>query len=125
MNAEIEAAATDVIDCALAIHKKLGPGLFESVYEVILAHRLRARGYNVQRQVAVPIVFEELRFDEGFRADLIVNDKLLVELKSVEKISPTHSKQVLTYLRLLDFRLGLLLNFGTELLKDGIRRIAN
>ena len=96
-----------VVDASYHIHRRLGPGLLESVYEVILAYALSSRGLNVERQVPVPIVFDGMKFDEGFRADLIVEDKVIVELKSVEKIAPVHKKQLLTYLRLADKRLGL------------------
>ncbi len=114
-----------VVDAAYHIHRRLGPGLLESVYEVILAYALSSRGLNAERQVPVPIVFDGMKFDEGFRADLIVEDKVIVELKSVEKIAPVHKKQLLTYLRLADKRLGLLINFGASLIKDGIFRVAN
>jgi GxxExxY protein len=125
MNPEIEQIAKDVVDASMKIHIKLGPGLLEIVYEVVLARELQRRGYEVERQRPVPIRYEDITFDEGFRADLIVNDCFLVELKSIEKLAPVHSKQVLTYIRLLDFRLGLLINFGEALLKQGIKRIAN
>ncbi len=114
-----------VVDAAYHIHRRLGPGLLESVYEVILAYALNSRGLNAERQVPVPIVFDGMKFDEGFRADLIVEAKVIVELKSVEKIAPVHKKQLLTYLRLADKRLGLLINFGASLIKDGIFRVAN
>ena len=114
-----------VVDAAFQVHKRLGPGLLESVYEVILAHELKKRGLRVKRQVPVPIVFDEIKFDEGFRADLIVEEKVIVELKSVEKVSRVHKKQLLTYLRLADKRLGLLINFGAELIRDGISRVVN
>ena len=114
-----------VVDTAYHIHRRLGPGLLESVYEVILAYALSSRGLNAERQVPVPIVFDGMKFDEGFKADLIVEDKVIVELKSVEKIAPVHKKQLLTYLRLADKRLGLLINFGASLIKDGIFRVAN
>lgn len=114
-----------VVDAAFQIHKGLGPGLLESVYEVVLAHVLKKRGLKVKRQVPVAIVFEGIKFDEGFRADLIVEDKVIVELKSVEKVMPVHKKQLLTYLRLTDKRLGLLINFGSELIRDGISRVVN
>lgn len=114
-----------VVDAAYHIHRRLGPGLLESVYEVILAYALRSRELNVERQKPVPIVFDGMKFDEGFRADLIVEDKVIVELKSVENIAPVHKKQLLTYLRLADKRLGLLINFGASLIKDGIFRVAN
>ena len=114
-----------VVDAAYHIHRRLGPGLLESVYRVILAYALSSRGLNVERQKPVPIVFDGMKFDEGFRADLIDEDKVIVELKSVEKIAPVHKKQLLTYLRLADKRLGLLINFGASLIKDGIFRVAN
>ncbi|MBC8199052.1 MAG: GxxExxY protein [Desulfobacterales bacterium] len=114
-----------IVDVAFQVHKRLGPGLLESVYEVILAYELKKRGLIVKRQVPVPIVFDEIKFDEGFRADLIVEEKVIVELKSVEKVSRVHKKQLLTYLRLADKRLGLLINFGTELIRDGISRVVN
>ena len=114
-----------VIQEAIRLHKELGPGLLESVYEVLLAHRLRQRGIRVERQVSVPIEFDGLRFEEGFRADLIVEGKVLVELKSVAEVRPAHKKQVLTYLKLTELKLGYLLNFGAVLMKDGIFRIIN
>lgn len=125
MSPEIEQIARDVVDASMKIHMKLGPGLLETVYEVVLARELQRRGYVLERQKPVPIRYDDVTFDEGFRADLIVNSCLLIELKSLEKLAPVHSKQVLTYIRLLDFRLGLLINFGEELLKNGIKRIAN
>jgi len=114
-----------LVDSALKVHRILGPGLLESVYEVALAHELRMRGCSVQRQVAFPIVYEGLVFDEGFRADLVINSLVVVELKSVEKNLPVHAKQVLTYLRLSNLRLDFLLNFGMPYLRDGIERIVN
>jgi len=115
----------NIVDAALAIHRKLGPGLLESVYLAILEHELQKRGLHVKREVPIPIVWEDIRLDIGFRADLIVEDKVIVELKSVEKLAPVHKKQLLTYLRVADKRLGLLINFGAALLKDGIHRVAN
>jgi GxxExxY protein len=117
--------AREVVDPAFHIHKALGPGLLETVYEVVLARELEKRGLNVVRQQPVPIVFGDLKFDEGFRADLIVEGKVIVELKSVEQIAPVHKKQLLTYLRLADKRLGLLINFGSAVIKDGRTRIVN
>ena len=125
MDAELEAIARDAVDSAYMIYKDLGPGLLETVYEVLLARELERRGHRIRRQVPVPIVFQGLRFDEGFRADLIVDERLLIELKSVEDFAPVHGKQVLTYLRLLNFRLGFLINFGAALFKKGVKRIAN
>jgi GxxExxY protein len=116
---------TLVLSAAIEVHRELGPGLLESVYEVVLARELSSRGLVVERQVSVPIVFKGLRFDEGFRADLIVEGKVLIELKSVERVTPAHKKQVQTYLRLTGIKLGYLLNFGEAVLKDGITRCVN
>ena len=114
-----------VVDCAVALHQDLGPGLLETVYEVTLVRTLERRGLNVQRQVAVPIEYEGEVFAEGFRADLIVEGKVLLELKSVERVTPAHKKQLLTYLRLTGLKLGYLLNFGEALMRDGITRAIN
>ena len=114
-----------VVDCSVNLHKALGPGLLESVYEVILAHELECCGCTVARQVPISFHYKDIRFDEGFRADLIVNDKVILELKSVEHTSRAHTKQVLTYLRLTGMKLGYLLNFGEALMRDGISRIIN
>ena len=116
---------TLIVQTAIELHRELGPGLLESVYEVLLAHRLRQKGLRVERQAPVPIEFDGLRFEEGFRADLIVEGKVIVELKSVEQVHPAHKKQVLTYLKLTDLKLGYLLNFGAPVMKDGIFRIIN
>jgi GxxExxY protein len=116
---------TVVVDRAVCLHKELGPGLLESVYEMLLARDLETAGLEVKRQVPIPIRFRGVTFDQGFRADMIVNGKVLVELKSVESTNPVHSKQVLTYLRLSGLKLGFLLNFGEALMKDGIWRLAN
>lgn len=114
-----------VLDAAIAVHRVLGPGLLETVYEVALAHVLRQRGLRVARQVPISITFEGITFDEGFRADLIVEDLVLIELKSLERVAPVHKKVVLTYLRLSGLRLGLLINFGAPVLKDGYERLVN
>ena len=114
-----------VVDCAVRLHMELGLGLLESVYEVLLAQMLKEAGLRVERQVPIPIEFRGIRFEEGFRADIVVEDKAILELKSVERVSKTHKKQVLTYLKLTDRKLGYLLNFGEELMKDGISRILN
>ena len=114
-----------VVDTSLYVHRRLGPGLFESVYEKVLLHCLVERGLHVERQVPVPIVFEGIYIAEGFRADLIVEDLVVLELKSTEMIHPVHKKQLQTYLRLTDKKLGLLLNFGAGLMKDGIYRAVN
>ena len=117
--------ANKVIGLAIDIHSALGPGLLESVYERILAHELEKRGCLVSRQSPIPITYNGITFEEGFRADLIVNNRMIVELKSIEKLLPVHKKQVLTYLRLTGLKLGLLVNFGEELMKSGIHRIIN
>lgn len=117
--------AKQVLDAAFKIHTALGPGLLESVYEVILAHELATAGLAVQRQQPISINYEELKFDEGFRANLSVDNCVIVELKSVQALNPVHAKQVLTQLRLANIRLGLLINFGEVHLKNGIKRLAN
>lgn len=117
--------AAHILDSAFTVHTRLGPGLLETVYEVVLAHELTKRGLRVERQVSIAIRHDDLVFNEGFRADLVVDKHVIVELKSVEKLAPVHSKQVLTQLRLSGLRLGLLINFGELRLKDGIHRIAN
>ena len=114
-----------VVDAAYHVHTKLGPGLLESVYEVVLAHEIEKRGLAIKRQVSRPIQYDELVFDEGFRADIVVEDSVILELKSVEAVASVHKKQLLTYLKLADKRLGLLLNFGAPLIKKGIFRIVN
>ena len=114
-----------IVDSAVWVHQMLGPGLLESVYEVVLSHDLEKRGLTVQRQVGIPIVFNGLHFDEGFRADLVVNGSVIIELKSVEKLNPAHKKQVLTYLKLTNLKLGYLLNFGEALMHTGITRVVN
>ena len=125
MNQSIEELSAEVVDAAYHLHVELGPGLLESVYEVVLGKVLEQRGLLVERQKPIPIVYAGLRFEEGFRADLLVDGRLLVELKSVETLHPVHGKQVLTYLRLLNLPLGLLINFGAPTFKEGIRRIVN
>lgn len=117
--------ARQIVDAAYNIHTKFGPGLLESAYEAILAYELRKRGLRVALQQPVPIVYENVRLEVGYRADLIVEDKVIVELKSVEKIASVHTKQLLTYLKLADKRLGLLINFGDALIKNGIKRVVN
>lgn len=114
-----------ILDSAIAAHKELGPGLLESVYEIVLAYELQQRGLRVNRQVPIPIRYKVIAFDEGFRADPIVEEKVIVELKSVERVSEAHKKQVQTYLRLTGCKLGFLLNFGEALMKRGITRVVN
>jgi GxxExxY protein len=121
----IEELSAEVVDAAFHLHKDLGPGLLESVYEVVLAKMLEQRGLIVERQKPIPIHYAGLKFDEGFRADLIVDGNLLIELKSVENMTAVHCKQVLTYLHLLDLPLGLLINFGSAFFRDGVKRIVN
>lgn len=108
--------ARHIVDVAYQIHVRFGPGLLESVYEVLMAHELAKRGLSVTRQQAIPLVYETIRMEAGFRADLIVGGKVIVEIKSVDALAPVHKKQLLTYLRLADKRLGLLINFDSELI---------
>ena len=112
-----------VVDCAVKLHMRLGPGLLESVYETVLCDELQKRGLSVQRQVPIPITYDNMLFTEGFRADLNVDGKVILELKSVEHVTKAHKKQLLTYLRLSGRKVGYLLNFGEALMKDGISRI--
>ena len=119
------AVAQQIVDAAYRVHTSLGPGLLESAYEAVLAFELESLGLRVARQQAVPIVYQGMRIETGFRADLIVADLVIVEIKSVESVAPVHKKQLLTHLRLAGKRLGLLINFNVALVKDGITRIAN
>jgi GxxExxY protein len=116
---------TTVVTTAIYVHRELGPGLLESVYETVLARQLRKKGLRVERQVVIPIVFDGETFEEGFRADIIVENKVILELKSVETLHSVHKKQLLTYLKLTGLKLGYLLNFGEELMKNGIVRTIN
>jgi GxxExxY protein len=111
-----------VVDAAVAVHRGLGPGLLETVYEVVLVRELRERGLAAEQQVPISIEYHGLKFDEGFRADIVVEGKVLLELKSVEAVNSVHKKQLLTYLKLTGLKLGYLLNFGEALMKDGITR---
>ena len=122
---EIDEITGDVLDVALRLHRELGPGLLESVYETLLARRLQSFGYDVVSQQLISAEFEGARFEAAFRADLLVDGRLLIEVKSVERLLPVHSKQLLTYLRLMKQPVGLLINFGGETLKEGIRRVVN
>ena len=115
----------EIIDASIKLHKDLGPGLLESVYETILAKVLTRRGVTVERQKSICFEYDGIIFDEGFRIDLLVDQRVVVELKSVEKVAPVHSKQLLTYLRLMNLPVGLLINFGAVTLKEGLHRIVN
>ena len=116
---------TAVVTAAIRVHRELGPGLLETVYEAALEHELKTSGIEVERQVPISFEYRGIVFDEGFRADLIIEDKVILELKSVEIVSRVHKKQVQTYIRLAGMKLGYLLNFGTDLMKDGITRCVN
>ncbi|MGH7178297.1 MAG: GxxExxY protein [Tepidisphaeraceae bacterium] len=120
---EIERVAHEIVDAAFKIHTKLGPGLLESAYQKVMIYELRKRGLVVDVEVPLPVVYEEVRLDAGYRLDLVVNGCVIVELKAVEKLLPVHDAQLLTYLKLTGFRLGILINFNTKLIKDGIKRI--
>ncbi|MCL6494002.1 MAG: GxxExxY protein [Ignavibacterium sp.] len=114
-----------IVDCCFKIHKELGPGLLESVYEEVLSYELIKCGLKIERQKGIPVVYDDLKMELGFRADIIVENKVIIELKSIEAIAPVHTKQLLTYLKLTGLKLGLLINFNEALLKDGIKRIVN
>ena len=122
---ELEDVTGAIIDASILIHRRLGPGVFESVYETVLATLLERRGLRVERQRLVSFTFDDMRFDQGFRIDLLVERSVIVEVKSLDRLAAVHRKQVLTYLRLTNLRVGLLLNFGAETMKDGIRRVVN
>src|SRR5882672_6090348 len=117
--------ARQIVDAAYRVHTILGPGLLESVYEAALAYELEKRGMRIVRQQGIPVVYDEVRIHTGFQADLVVDDEVIVEIKALETVAPVHKKQLLTYLRLADKRLGLLINFNVALIKDGITRIVN
>lgn len=117
--------ATIIVDCAFRVHTTLGPGLLENVYQAALAYELRNRGLKVVTERGIPAAYNEVKLDVGFRADIIVENKVIIECKSVETLAPVHGKILLTYLRLADMRLGLLINFNVDLIKDGIRRVVN
>src|SRR5262245_7712952 len=117
--------AKQILDSAFVVHTKLGPGLLESVYEVVIAYELKKRGLTAERQKAMPILYDNIRFDEAFRSDLVVDGKVIAELKSVEALLPVHAKQLLTQLCLSGLKLGLLINFGEAHLKNGIKRVIN
>ena len=127
MKADLDenAIAKEIVDAAFRIHPTLGPGLLESVYNAVLALELGRRGLRTSQQQSIPVVYENFRIDTGFRADLVVEDKVIVAIKSVELIAPVHKKQLLTYLRLADKRLGLLINFNVAPIRDGITRVVN
>ena len=125
MTQELEELGRIVVDCGYHLHDALGPGLLESVYEACLFQSLAQRGLYVERQKPVPIRFNGVALNEGFRVDLLVDRRLVIELKSTESYAPVHAKQVLTYLRLMNLPLGFLMNFGAATFKDGIRRLAN
>jgi GxxExxY protein len=120
---EIERIGKEIVDAAFKVHSKLGPGLLESAYRVVMAYEMRKRGLEAQVEVPIPVVYEEVRLDAGYRLDLLVNRVIIVELKSIEKLAPIHEAQLLTYLKLTGLRLGYLFNFNTKLIKDGMKRV--
>ncbi len=117
--------ATIIVDCAFKVHNTLGPGLLETVYQAALAHELRKRGLSISIERGIPVTYEDVNLELGFRADIIVENKVIIEIKSIEALSPVHSKILLTYLRFADMKLGILLNFNVHLIKEGIRRVVN
>jgi iron complex transport system substrate-binding protein len=122
---ELDAITGSIVDASVHIHRKFGPGLLESLYETVLASDLRQRGLRVARQRLITYSYDGIEIDDAFRADLLVEECVIVEVKSLEHVVPVHSKQLLTYLRLTNLRVGLLLNFGAEVMKDGIDRVVN
>ena len=122
-SAEIERVATAIVDSAFRVHTRMGPGLLESAYRTLMIYELRKRGFEVACEVPVPLMYDEVKLDAGYRLDLLVNGCVIVEVKAVEKIHPVHEAQLLTYLRLTGIRLGFLINFHTKLIKDGIKRM--
>ncbi|WGF91306.1 GxxExxY protein [Aequorivita marisscotiae] len=125
MNLSENQIAAIVVDCCYHIHIDLGPGLLESVYEEVLFHELKSKGLNIEKQKPLPVVWKDLKLNLGFRTDLIIENKVIIEIKSVEEIHPVHPKQLLTYLKLTGLKLGLLINFNSPLIKSGIIRIVN
>jgi GxxExxY protein len=121
----VDELAAIAVDCGFKVHSGLGPGLLESAYEAVLSHSLARRGLKVERQKPIPIRYDGIMLDEGFRADLLVEDILLIELKSVERLAPIHGKQLLTYLRLMNLSVGLIMKFGAYTFREGVKRIAN
>jgi iron complex transport system substrate-binding protein len=124
-DAELEELARIAVDCGFHLHRDLGPGLLESAYEALMAEALRQAGHVVERQIALPLNYRGVIIDNAFKIDLLVERRLIIEIKSVERFAPVHGKQVLTYLRLMNLPLGLLMNFGQGTFKDGLKRIAN
>lgn len=122
---DVEELSAIAVDCGLQVHRDLGPGMLESAYETVLAHLLAKRGLNVERQKTVPIAYDGLIIDQGFRADIVIENKLLIELKAVERLSPVHARQVMTYLKFMNLPVGLLMNFSSEKFTEGLRRLVN
>ena len=122
-SAEVERVAREIVDAAFKIHSKVGPGLLESAYQTLMSYELTKRGLLVEKEVPVPVVYEEVRLDAGYRLDLLVNKCVIVEIKAVEKLHPVHEAQIMTYLKLLNIRLGILVNFNVKLIKEGIKRV--
>src|SRR5437868_2805492 len=122
---DVERLSEIAVDCGFRIHQELGPGLLESVYEALMASSLARRGLSVERQKVIPIQFDGISFAEGFRADLLIEGQLLIEIKSIDRLAPVHGKQLLTYLRLSEQPLGLLMNFGAATFKEALKRVVN
>jgi GxxExxY protein len=122
---ELNDISGKIIECSIKVHRALGPGMLESAYEACLMYELKKQGLKVQHQLKLPIIYDEVRLETGYRIDLLVEDKVIVELKTVEKIIPVHESQLLSYLKMSDLKLGLLINFNVKLLKNGIRRVVN
>ena len=125
MNKDVDAISYDVVGAAIEVHKLLGPGLLERVYQDCLAYELSAKGYKVSSEVSLPVAYKEMKFDSAYRLDLLVEGKLILEIKSIERVLPVHSAQLLSYLRLSNLSLGMLVNFNVPQLKQGIKRVVN
>ncbi len=117
--------SSEIIGAAIEVHKQLGPGLLESAYETCLAFELRKKGFKVERQIALPVIYKDVKLEAGYRIDLLVNDKVVIEVKSVDTLAPIHTAQIFTYLKLKELKLGLLINFNSVVVKDGIKRVIN
>lgn len=122
---ELNRISGSIIEFAIAVHRELGPGMLEGAYEICLVHELVRNGFRVERQVVLPITYQGLKLDAGYRLDLVVEGSVIVELKAIERLHPVHEAQLLSYLRMSDLRLGLLINFNVKLLRDGVRRVVN
>jgi GxxExxY protein len=124
-NTKLNNISGQIVDSAIAVHRELGPGLLESTYQACLAYELRSRGLNVQSEIGLPVVYRDVDLDVGYRLDMLVDDEVIVEIKSIDKLAPIHDAQLLSYLKLSNKKLGLFINFNISRVKDGIKRLVN